>query len=455
MYLADLQPYQPDDIKFSSQAEYLHYYVKFYQRLSDKGKKKFLQRVRKFISIKDFEFFFPAGKAEMMIKTLIAASCVQLSWGLDDKYLDSYTYIGIHKNGIQLKRIKGRSGAALWLSNKRKQNWDEIHEGFKLPEHARQIGLVEWTSAFIVQARKDNILDDFFSAYYKVWCETAKDVMYVVDEDDQLPLDVFGKKLPIIIQHFFEDPEEFKHFHPEMYEQTKILLNLDLLDANEFDFIYSDKIRKEKKIYATNRALIFGVQDKVRKFGLPAGIMYYILIQMPVVIAIWYAIARWNYFSSSFWIIFLILCFPGSWLIYKFYHVRRGLAVYASMVLFFLGFVPLLYSGLHIANYAIPVDRQTEKLIVNKISDLDAYLPWVGFTKPHFSKLVIMEKKTVTNPVTNEVTYVEEVSKTYTTGNDIHGALSLFNSNDEIMMHTYTGLLGAKVFHGFEVIIHK
>lgn len=453
--MADLQSYQPEDIKFSSQADYLNHYVKFYRQLSDKGKKRFLARVRKFISIKDFEFFFHAGKAEMMIKTLIAASCVQLTWGLDDKYLDSYTYIGIHKSGIQLKRIKGKSGPALWLGNKRKQDWDEIHEGFKLPDHAKQIGLVEWTSAFIIQARKDNVLDDFFSAYYHVWCEAAKDIMYVVDEDDQLPLDEFGKRLPIIIQHFFEDPEEFKRFHPEMYEQTKILLNLDLLDAKDHDFIYSSKIRKEKKIRATNRALIFGVQDKVRKFGLPAGIMYFILIQMPLVIAIWYAFARWNYFSSSFWMVYVGLCIPGIWVIYKFYHIRRGLAVYASGILFLLGFQPLLYSCLHIINYAIPIKHTTENLHINKISELDRYLPWVGFTKPHFSKAVIMEKKTVTNPVTKEVTYTEEISNTYTRRNDIHGALSLFNSNDEILMHTYTGLLGAEVFHGFEVIIHK
>lgn len=453
--MSDLHPYQPDDIKFSSQAEYLNYYVKFYQRLGDKGKKKFLQRVRKFISIKDFEFFFPVGKAEMMIKTLIAASAIQLTWGLDDKYLDSYTYIGVHKNGIQLKRVKGRSGNALWLGNKRKQDWDEIHEGFKLPAHAKQIGLVEWSAAFIIQAKKDNVLDDFFSAYYQVWCEAAKDIMYVVDEDDQLPLDEFGKKLPIIIQHFFEDPDEFKHFHPEMFEHTKILLNLDLLDGREFDFIYSDKIKKEKKIHVSNRALIFGVQDKVRKFSLPAGIMYFILIQMPVVITVWFMFARWNYISGTFWFIYTLGCIPGAFLIYKFYHIRRGLSAFASMILFVLGFIPLLYSSMHILNYAIPVRHKSEKLEVHKISELESYLPWFGFTKPHFSKATIMQKTTITHPVTRQVSYKEQIIQVYTHADDINGALSLYNNDDEVFMHTYQGLFGAKVFHGFEVIIHK
>lgn len=466
--MTDLIKYDPS--YNASQSTYLYNYVSFYRGLSERGKKKFLRRVKKFISSKNWEFFFDVGKEKLLVKTLVAASCIQVTWALDDIYIGSYNYVGIHENGIQLKIYKeklygtkilktsgaksinkkiGAPGApnALWLDYKVRFAWDKIKEGFIVSDDSKQIGLYEWTRALIMQAKKDNILDDFFSAYYKVWCESARDIMYVVNENEQVPLELYGAKLPLIIQHFFENPEELKKNHPEIYEQTKILLNLDLLEAKEHDYIYANKIKKEKKIKSKNRALIFGVQDKVRKFALPSGLMYAAILQIPFVIFIWFTMARWTYFSFSFWEIYTAIAAIGAFLVYKYYYIKRGITKVASVILFFMGFMPLLYSTMHVVNYLIPASRQVQVIEVSNLDMLNNYLPWTGFTTPHIKKMIVTTKDIKKNDY--------RIIAEYTTETDIQSFVLLINKDAKVEMYTSTGILGAKIFDGFVITIRK
>jgi len=443
-----------DPILTGSERDYLLHYVKFYQQLSTQGKNRFLKRVKKFIANKDFDFFLDPKNDQLLIKVLIAASCIQLTWGLDDKYLDMYTYIGVHKNGIQLKKDKTKPLNALWLKSKKNDGWDKIKDGhFFMGGGGRQIGLMEWSSVFIIEAKKDNILDDFFSAYYKVWCEAARDVMFVVDEEEQLPLDTFGRRLPLIIQYFFDDPAELQANHPEMYEHTKKLLNLDLLDAKEHDFIYAEKIKNEKGIRSKNRALIFDVQDQVRKFALPAGIMYAILIQIPIVIAIWFITGRWTYFSWNYIFYFLGFSALGSLLVYRFYYIKRGLSKYASVILFILGLMPFVYTSMNLLNYLVPVKHYSNTVEVKKITELEKKLPWYGFTTLHFTKVTKLKKKYTIDGKTGKVITKYRLDEIYVDQNHIKSATSLYDTNDVVQIHTYKGLFGATVLHGFELTL--
>ncbi len=443
-----------DPVLNGSEKDYLFHYVRFYQQLSNPGKKRFLKRVKKFISNKDFEFFLDPQNDHLLIKVLIAASCIQLTWGLDDKYLDMYTYIGVHRNGIQLKKDKTKPLNALWLQSKNKESWNHVQDGhFFMGVGGRQIGLMEWSSVFIIEAKKDNILDDFFSAYYKVWCEAARDIMFVVDEEDQLPLDTFGRRLPLIIQYFFDDPAELQANHPEMYEHTKKLLNLDLLEAKEYDFIYADKIKVEKGINSKNRALILNVQDQVRKFSLPAGIMYAILVQIPVVIALWFITGRWTYFSWTFIGLFLAFSALGSLIVYRSYYIKRGLSKYASLILFVIGLMPCIYSSMNLLNYLIPLEQKSHIIKVDKLIQVEKHLPWYGFTTPHIVKVTKTQKKYTLNEKTGKYETTNEIVAIYVDQNHIKSATSLFDENDIVEMHTYKGLFGAEVLYGFELTL--
>ncbi len=443
--MSDLIKYDPT--YNASQATYLYNYVAFYRGLSESGKKKFHRRVKKFIASKDFQFFFDVGKEELLVKTLVAASCMQVTWALDDIYIGSFSYVGIYENGIQLKKAKGKSYNSMWLDNKVRFAWSTVKDGFVVPDDGHQIGLFEWTRALIMQAKKDNILDDFFAAYYRVWCEAAKDIMYVVDEDEEVPVELYGAKLPIIIQHFFEEPEELKKNHPEIYEHTKILLNLDLLEAKEYDYVYSKKIRKEKNIRSKNRVLLFGVQDKVRKFALPAGIMYFILVQIPVVVFIWFSMARWTYFSFSFWGAFIAIAAAGIFAVRRNYYVKRGITRAASIILFILGLIPSLYSVMHMLNYLIPVEHHVKVLPITEQNQLSNYLPWTGFTVPHVNKVIVTTRDFMDSEY--------KISAVYTHPADIQVSIPLLNKKSVVELHTYTGIFGARVFDGYVVTVRK
>lgn len=450
--MSDLIKYDPT--YNASQATYLYNYVGFYRGLSEKGKKKFLRRVRKFIRLKDFEFFFDPGREELLVKTLIAASCIQVTWGIKDKYINSYTYIGIYADALKLQKGKGVVYSSIWLTKNVNFSWSKIKEGFVIPDDSKHIGLFEWTRALIIQARKDNIMDDFFMSYYKVWCEAARDIMFVVDEDANLPLDKFGQRLPVIVQHFFEEPEELQKNHPKIYEYTKRLLNIDLLEGKEYDYIYSKKLAKEKKIRSKNRVLIFGVQNEIRKFGLTSGVMYYVLAQFPAVIFIWYMMGRWTYFSWTFNAFFAGLLVIGAATIYTRYYLKRGLGKKAAIIIFFIGLIPLVYGSMSLLNYAIPIEHKSKVVMVARPSMLELYLPWRGLTQPDGKIKVILPEVNAAD--TSGVSDVKnDMIRIYTQHIDMKNVLMLLDGNDKVELHTHVGLFGAEVFDGYVITINN
>ena len=451
--MSDLIKYDPT--YNASQATYLHNYVSFYRGLSDKGKRKFLRRVKKFISRKDFEFFFDPGREELLIKTLIAASCIQVTWGIKDKYISSYTYIGVYAEALKLQKGKGIVYSSIWLTRNVNFSWSKIKEGFIIPDDSQHIGLFEWTRALIIQAKKDNILDDFFSAYYNVWCEAARDSIFVVNEDDNLPLDKFGQKLPVIVQQFFEAPQELQSNHPIIYEHTKRLLNLDLLEGQSFDFIYSKKLAAEKKIRATNRALIFGVQKEIRKFGLSSGVMYYILAQFPLVIFIWYMMGRWTYSSMLFNAFFAGFTLLGALLIYYRYYVKRGLSFRALLTIFIVGLMPLIYGLMSLLNYTIPVENKSRVVMASKPTMLDLYLPWKGFTQPHIKTVNLVDKYNNADGNSTNSEVIGDMINVYTQQIDMKNVLYLMDGDDKVELQSTIGLFGAEVFDGYVITIYK
>jgi hypothetical protein len=450
--LYDLIKYDPH--AYASQADYLFQYVSFYRGLSEKGKLKFLHRVRKFIRSKDFEFFFEAGREELLVKTLIAASCVQLTWGIKDKYISSYTYIGVYADALKLQKGKGVTYSSIWLTKNIHFSWSKIKEGFEIPDDSKHIGLFEWTRALIIQAKKDNILDDFFTSYYKVWCEAARDIMFVVDEDENLPLDKFGQKLPVIVQHFFETPEELRQNHPEMYEHTKRLLNLDLLEAAEYDYIYSKKLAAEKKLLSDNRVLVFGVQNEIRKFGLTSGVMYYILAQFPAVVLIWYTMGRWTYASWSFNLCFIVFLLIGLGVIYKRYYLKRGLGKKAAVIISLVGLIPFVYGSMCLLNYSISLEQHTRPVVASRPAMLDLYLPWKGFTEPHI-KAVHLPREETMDTTASSGNVMSQMRKTYTQNIEMKNLLFLLDGNDKVELHTRKGLFGAEVFDGYVITIKE
>jgi len=447
--LSDLIKYDPS--YNASQSTYLYNYVGFYRELSEKGKQKFLRRVQKFIRIKDFEFFFDPGREELLIKTLIAASCIQVTWGIQDTYINSYTYIGVYAEALKLQKGKGVVYSSIWLTKNVNFSWSKIKEGYIIPDDSKHIGLFEWTRALIIQARKDNIMDDFFSAYYKVWCEAARDIMFVVDEDINLPLDKFGQKLPVIVQHFFEQPEELQQNHPEIYEHTKRLLNIDPIDGGEYDFVYSKKLAAEKKIKTKNRVVLFGVQKEVRKFGLTSGIMYYILAQFPAVVFIWYMMGRWTYFSWSFVGVFTLITIMGAIIINKRYYRKRGLSRKALVAVFIIGLIPFVYGSMSLLNYYIPIQHHKKTVFVANEKMFNRYLPWKGFTDAHIIKMNFPPY----DPSRGEFDVLNGMIKTYSQGINLKNLVYLMDGNDKVEVHTFTGIFGAEVYEGYEITLNR
>lgn len=428
-------------------------YLGFYKGLSSKGKQEFNRRVRTFIRRKKFDFEFDAGDSKQSILKMIAAACIMVTWGLKDKYLSAYKYIKVYPGAFAIKASDHSKYNTVWFKDWTSFGWDPNEKKILFTHIGKPIGLKEWAAALILQARKDNIYDDFFSAYYKVWCESARDLIFVVNEEDQLPLDAFGKRLPVIIQLFFEEPEELQQNHPELYEETKRLLNLDLIEAKDFDYNYADLIKHQRKLRTSNRVKLFGVQKRIRKFAPVQQINYFIFFLFWLHIVVWFLVGRWTYSSYVFWSLFIGLSTVGLFGVYKRFYKSRGATIRSSAITLFGGVIPLIYSVLVLINFMIPIRRTEVEIPFSLRENLSLYAPWKGFTHPYVDEIVVTRKEDGDFDEYEYQRKLDQVNRLKSKGRQID-IINLMDDNDKIFFKYKYGILNTRVFDGVKVVIN-
>lgn len=419
----------------TSQSVFLNNNVAFYRNLSEKGKSTFLQLVNKFILKKHWEFDFDPGNDAFLIRTLVAATCIEVTWGIKDKFISSYKFVKVELDALRLREAKGH-GKVLLLEGDIDARWKKIKAGEAVADSPKNIGLYDWSKALIVGAKRGNTLDDFFSGYYKTWLIEAQKVLQMDTDDDCLPF---------IVKQFFAQPDELKRKYPELYEYTKMLLNLDLIEAREFDFIYSEKMRSDKKMKSRNRAFIFGVQKEMRQYGVSTSIIYSILIIVPITFIVFGIMGRQTYFSWMFFGIYSGLAGIGAGAIYHFYYKQRGLSLKSMAALIGLGLLPGIYSFMITLNSNIKIKQNVHNIHLEQAYDLYQHLPWPSFNNLRFTRLTINREDRKTG---------KSESQNHTARGEIAHYVKELGITDDVEVHTRTGIFGSEVYESFEVTMY-
>ena len=207
-------------------------YFPYYRQLNASDKIFFAQRVAYFIYSKKF---IPRNVEEVTLeaKVLIAASAIQLTFGLDNIYLNHFNKILVYPNdyysSITKRFHKGEVNPRFGIIV---LSWQSFVNGFLNPSDAINLGLHEMAHAL----RLENLLR---SREYKFF---NKDLIQRFDEHAHQLCHVSNwaetffrpyacanehEFFAVTIENFFERPREFKSAMPELYAIVCGLLRQD------------------------------------------------------------------------------------------------------------------------------------------------------------------------------------------------------------------------------------
>lgn len=213
--------------------EILEKYFTYYQKLSPENKNRFARKVVKFLYTKRF---IPRNVDEVTIeaKVLIAASAVQLTFGLPDVYLKHFTKILVYPNdyysSITKRYHKGEVNPLFGIIV---LSWQSFIDGYIYPTDSFNLGLHEMAHALRLEniirneeyAFFDEDLMEKFDAYAKKVCDRMEheEVTFFRPYACTNVHEFFS----VAVENFFERSSEFSQELPELYNILRTLLNQD------------------------------------------------------------------------------------------------------------------------------------------------------------------------------------------------------------------------------------
>lgn len=211
--------------------EFLKNNFRYYQQLNDKEKQLFERRVQKFISMKEF---VPRGGVKEVtreMKTLIAASAIQITFGLPSIYFSHFYKILVYPDNyystITRKYHRGEVNTRGYIV----LSWKALTEGYLNYTDGRNLALHEMAHALkIADATRNeeyNFMDTGTLNKFK-WL--AREEMQKIADGhnsffrDYAAIDDY-EFFAVAVENFFERTEHFESAHPELYYLLCELLN--------------------------------------------------------------------------------------------------------------------------------------------------------------------------------------------------------------------------------------
>lgn len=205
----------------------------FYSHLSRKEQRDFEKRVQYFIRSKKF---IPRQMKRVTseMKVLLAATAVQLTYGLPQIRLAHFSYILVYPDDyyslVNKTYHKGEvnpSARAIVVS------WKSFLEGYQNPTNGRNLGLHEMAHALFLENDIKNREYNFFEKHlWQQWQAAANQIMDEINSGKHTFLRSYAATnthefFAVSIEYFFEKPIEFQDKLPAMYNMLTQLLKQD------------------------------------------------------------------------------------------------------------------------------------------------------------------------------------------------------------------------------------
>lgn len=204
----------------------------YYRCLPLTKKHEFEKRVQRFISLKEF---IPMEMDEVTqeMKVLIAASAVQLTFGLPEVQLAGFDTIYVYPRKYFSKINQTYHTGEVNPKGHIVISWESFKEGYQNPSDAYNLGLHEMAHALSLESlSSDYEMNIFDKQAYQHWKRLAKKEFEKIRKGGKSYFRRYAfhsraEFFPVAIEYFFERPEEFKRERPELYEALSKLLRQD------------------------------------------------------------------------------------------------------------------------------------------------------------------------------------------------------------------------------------
>jgi Mlc titration factor MtfA (ptsG expression regulator) len=200
---------------------------KYYHSLLPQHQVKFEKRVRHFLVNKTFVAEDSNEVTEEM-KIMIAAACVQLTFGHRPFYLSHFKNISVYQwQPISLEEIKKKK--VLLIS------WSEFQEGYLSPTDGYNPGMKVLAMALLLEERLRENSDKLFGDYaYRNWQAKSRALGERFIQTGLTPFRNYSEVdkadfFAVSVVYFFENPIDFHQRFPDLFKAMKKLLGQDPL----------------------------------------------------------------------------------------------------------------------------------------------------------------------------------------------------------------------------------
>lgn len=204
----------------------------YYRKLPFHKKREFEKRVQRFISLKEF---IPREMESVTqeMKVLIAASAVQLTFGLSEVQLAGFDKIYVYPTKYFSKINKAYHTGEVDARGHIVISWEAFTEGYNNPDDARNLGLHEMAHALSLVSRLSNYeVNIFEKEAYDNWKSISAQEFQRRKRGAKPYIRRYAFRdreefFPVCTEYFFERPKEFKEQRPELYDALSRLLKQD------------------------------------------------------------------------------------------------------------------------------------------------------------------------------------------------------------------------------------
>lgn len=201
---------------------------KYYHSLTASNQVKFEKRVRHFLVNKCFVAEDSPEEVTEEMKILIAAACVQLTFGHRPFYLSHFKNISVYQwQAINLEEIKNTK--VLMIS------WAEFQEGYLLPTDGYNPGMKVLAMALMLEERLRKNSDKLFGDYaYRNWQMKSRTLAERFIQTGLTPFTNYAQVdkaefFAVAVVYFFENPVDFNQRFPDLFKAMKKLMGQDPL----------------------------------------------------------------------------------------------------------------------------------------------------------------------------------------------------------------------------------
>lgn len=220
----------PKKISFHEE-QILNQRIVFYNKLNDKNKKYFRHRLASFNNKYQF---IPKENFQINteVQVLISATYVMLTFGMRKYLLDVFNKIIIYPDAyystINEQFHQGEFNPRLKAIA---FSWKDFYEGFSIDNNNLNLGLHEFTHAIHYKSMKSQ--DASSLSFKKHYGNIIKEISQPEHKERLINSTYFRiyaytnpfEFISVIIEHYFETPDQFKTEFPELFANVSKMLN--------------------------------------------------------------------------------------------------------------------------------------------------------------------------------------------------------------------------------------